>query len=74
MPIVRAKPTSPGRRFVEKVVPVDLARALAELLDDADRLVACSVAAFGRAREQHTADKMAAAHEQLYAEVRLQAK
>ena len=54
--------------------PVDLARAIAELLDDADRLVACSVAAFGRAREQHTADKMAAAHEQLYAEVRLQAK
>lgn len=68
--LLEANSSSPCGLLHDVADPVDLARAIAELLDNPDRLVACSKAAFSRARRCHTSDQMAASHEQLYARLR----
>ena len=50
--------------------PADLARAAAALLSDPARAQSLGAAGHARAREFHHAEQMAAAHEQLYAELR----
>ena len=46
--------------------PADLARAIGTLLDDVDHAVACGRHGHGLALSRHAADRMAAAHEELY--------
>lgn len=50
--------------------PADLAKAAAALLSDPARAQSLGAAGHARAREFHHAEQMAAAHEQLYAELR----
>ena len=50
--------------------PADLAKAAAALLSDPARAQSLGAAGHARAREFHHAERMAAAHEQLYAELR----
>lgn len=50
--------------------PADLAKAAAALLSDPAMAQSLGAAGHGRAREFHHAEQMAAAHEQLYAELR----
>ncbi|MEY3031878.1 MAG: Capsular glucan synthase [Planctomycetota bacterium] len=53
--------------------PADLARAVAALLSDPAGAQSLATAGHGRARELHRAEQMAAAHEQLYERVRVEA-
>jgi glycosyltransferase involved in cell wall biosynthesis len=53
--------------------PADLARTVAALLSDPAGAQSLATAGHGRVRELHRAEQMAAAHEQLYERVRVEA-